>query len=123
VSKRFYVPERGDIIHVNLGSTAGREFDGPHYALVVSKAEFNRATSLCIVLPTTSKQHPELEPLAIRLPDVPELKKEGWVLIHHVRSIDYRERSAVFAAKLRLDDSNQAQFMNEVIDRLFGIVD
>jgi mRNA-degrading endonuclease toxin of MazEF toxin-antitoxin module len=123
VSKRAYVPERGDVIHLNLSGTAGRVFDGPHFSLVISKIEFQRATGLCIILPTTSKHHPELGALIEKLPRLPGLNKDGWVLIHHVRAIDFRERSIEFATKLELDNPNQEQFLNDIIDRLFGIVD
>jgi mRNA interferase MazF len=123
VSKRSYVPERGDIIHFNLGSTAGNEFDGPHYSLVISKFEFQRATGLCIIVPTTSKHHPELGKLILKLPRLPGLNKDGWVLLHHVRSIDFRERSVQRAASLDANDADHGRFMNQIIDRLFGIVD
>lgn len=125
MSKRAYVPDRGDVVHINLGGTGGtREMDGPHFALVISKAEFNRRTGLCVVLPTTSRNHPELGALAVKLPPLPGLSREGWVHVHHVRSIDYRERSAEMAAILDLDDDGAHRpFMDDLIDRLFSIVD
>lgn len=125
MSKRTYVPERGHVVHVNLGGTGGtREMDGPHYALVISRGEFNRKTGLCVVLPATSKDHPELGPLAVKLPPLRGLQREGWVHIHHVRSIDYRERSASAAATLDLDgDSGHRHFMDDLVDRLFAVLD
>lgn len=125
MSKRTYVPARGDVIHVNLGGTGGtREMDGPHYALVISKLEFNRNTGLCIVLPSTSKSHPELGALAVELPPLEGLSKTGWVHLHHVRSIDYRERGAARAATLNADTSAAHRaFMDDLIDRLFSVVD
>jgi mRNA-degrading endonuclease toxin of MazEF toxin-antitoxin module len=113
------------VIHVNLGGTGGtREMDGPHFALVVSSPEFNRRTGLCVVLPTTSKPHPELGALAVRLPELRGMKREGWVHIHHVRSIDYRERAAAAAAALDVDtNAEHLQFMNDVVDRLFSIIE
>lgn len=124
MSKTTYIPERGDVIHVNLGGTGGsREFDGPHYALVLSQIGFNRRLGLCIVLPTTSRDHPELGPLAVKLPMLNGLKKEGWVHIHHVRSIDFRDRSAVLQARLNDKDSAHRDFMNDLVDRLFSIVE
>lgn len=123
MSKRAYVPERGDIVHINLGNTGGtREMDGPHYSLVISHVEFNRRTGLCLVLPTTSKDHPELGELAVKLPSLPGLKKEGWVHVHHVRSIDFRERSAALQAKLTLSTPEHRVFLDDLIDRLFSTV-
>ena len=123
VSKRTYVPERGHLIHINIGATAGREFDGPHYALVISKTEFQSKTGLCVVVPTTSRHHPELGVLAAKLPQVKGLHREGWALIHHVRSLDFRERSATFAAQLDLKREDHRHFINDVVDRLFTTVD
>jgi len=123
LSKRTYVPERGDVIHVNLGGTAGREFDGPHFALVISHGEFQRKTGLCVVLPTTSKNHPELAALAVKLPPLAGLNPDGWVLIHRVRTVDFRERGAERAAQLQPDDPRHQQYLGDLIDRLFGIVD
>jgi mRNA-degrading endonuclease toxin of MazEF toxin-antitoxin module len=108
---------------MNFGSTAGREFDGPHYALVISHGEFQRATGLCVVLPTTSKHHPELGALAVKLPPLDGLTKEGWALIHHVRSIDFRERAATLAAQIDLQNPELRQFVDELVDRLFSTVD
>jgi mRNA-degrading endonuclease toxin of MazEF toxin-antitoxin module len=64
--------------------------DGPHYLLVISDVAFQKQTGLCIILPTTSKPHPELGDLAVKLPALEGLRREGWVHLHHVRSIDFR---------------------------------
>jgi mRNA interferase MazF len=124
LSKKTYIPVRGDVVHLNLGNTGGsREFDGPHYALVISKAEFNKQTGLCVVLPTTSKNHPELGALAVKLPELKGLLKDGWVLLHQVRSVDFRERSTLFAAQLDAGNIEHQRFIDDIVDRLFSIVD
>ena len=46
--------KRGDIYLVSLDPTAGREQRGARPVLVVSPAEFNKATKLPVVLPITS---------------------------------------------------------------------
>ena len=123
MSKRAYIPDRGDIIRLNLGGTAGREFDGPHFALVISNIEFQRRTGLCIILPTTSKERSELGELTSKLPTIENLKRDGWVLLHHVRSIDFRERAASFAGRLTLGDKDHREFIDDLVDRLFSIVE
>ncbi len=45
---------RGDIYHVSLDPTEGREQQGFRPVLVVSPAAFNRATKLPVVLPITN---------------------------------------------------------------------
>jgi mRNA-degrading endonuclease toxin of MazEF toxin-antitoxin module len=58
VSKHAYHPARGDVIHVNFAPSAGHEFTGPHYGLVISSRAFSRNTGLCIVLPLTNHEIP-----------------------------------------------------------------
>ena len=45
--------ERGDIYHVDLNPTKGREQTGQRFVLIVSPAAFNRITRLPIVCPVT----------------------------------------------------------------------
>jgi len=59
----------------------------------------------------------------VKLPSVQGLHKEGWVLIHHVRSIDFRERSATFAAQLDLQRADHRYFIDDLVDRLFSVLD
>src|SRR5690242_5504052 len=114
LSKRAYHPDRGDVIHINFAPSAGREFTGPHYGLVISTARFAKATGLCIVLPTTTKYHHEqrLEStqLMVKLPPVQGLHADGWVYTHQIKTIDYRERGASFIG--RVDDD----FLIDVMD-------
>lgn len=46
--------KRGDIYTVTLDPTQGREQQGHRPVLIVSPAEFNKATKLPVVLPITS---------------------------------------------------------------------
>ena len=115
MSKRTYHPERGDIVHVNFAPSAGREFTGLHYGLVISPARFNRQTGLAICLPTTTKFHDTS--LQLELPAMPELKQRGWVWIHQIKTLDYRERSASFVCKL------PSNFVVEVMERTRVLID
>lgn len=121
MSKRTYHPARGDIAHLNFAPSSGREFTGPHYALVISTVAFSRATGLCIVLPATTKHHADLRlhetPLMMQLPELPELKQTGWVYTNQIRTIDFRERGASFVAKV--DDA----FLLEAMDRARAFID
>jgi mRNA-degrading endonuclease toxin of MazEF toxin-antitoxin module len=121
VSRQAYHPDRGEIIHLNLSPAAGHELAGPHFALVLSTVKFSRATGFCIVLPGTSKFHAEqrfrTSPLMVRIPDMPELPKEGWLYTHQIKAVDYRERDASFIAKV--DDD----FLIEMMDRVRALID
>lgn len=121
MSKRTYHPERGDIIHVNFAPSAGREFTGPHYGLVISSISFSHSTGLCIVLPATTKYHPDLRlhdaQLMVPLPLIAELATPGWLYSHQIKTIDYRERGASFVAKV--DDD----FLIDIMERVRSFID
>ncbi len=51
------------------------------------------------------------------MPELPHLKKDGWLYIHQIKSIDYRKCSASFAA--RVDDG----FLIEIMDRVRALID
>ena len=53
----------------------------------------------------------------VRLPDLPELQKEGWLYTHQVKSIDYRERNAEYVAKV--DD----EFLIDMMERVRAFID
>jgi mRNA interferase MazF len=115
VSKQTYHPQRGDILHINFAPSAGREFTGPHYGLVISPARFNRQTGLAICLPTTTKYHDHN--LQVKLPAMPQLQQRGWVWVHQIKTLDYRERNASFVCKLPDD------FVFEVMERTRLLID
>jgi mRNA-degrading endonuclease toxin of MazEF toxin-antitoxin module len=115
VSKRTYHPERGDIVHLNFAPSAGREFTGPHYGLVISAGRFNRQTGLIICLPTTTRHHDNN--LQVELPAAPALRQQGWVWVHQVKTLDYRERGAVFVCKM------PREFVSKVLERTRILLD
>lgn len=122
MSKLTYHPERGDIIHLNLSPSAGHELTGPHFALVISTARFSRATGFAIVVPGTTKFHPEQrlagQQLMVKLPPVRNLSRDGWLYPHQVKSLDYRDRGVSFVAKLEDDD-----FLIDIMDRVRAFID
>ena len=121
MSKKTYHPERGDVIHVNFAPSAGREFTGPHYAVVISTARFARATGCCIVLPATTKYHPEQRfvdmQLMVQMPELPGLSRTGWIYVYQIKTIDYRERDASLVARVEDD------FLIDVMDRARAFID
>lgn len=103
MSHRAEYPDSGDIIHINLAPSAGREMTGPHYALVLSSAEYAKVTGTVLVVPITSRVRGwDFEvPLTPGL--LPPKKGLGEVssVIHldAVRQLDFRERGATVVAK------------------------
>src|SRR4051795_9706586 len=84
-----YVPELGDVLHLNWDPSTGHEMKGRHYGLVLSATPFNVATGLVVVSPITSKRgklsHFEYEVKAGRV--------SGVAILSEVRSLDYQTRS------------------------------
>jgi mRNA-degrading endonuclease toxin of MazEF toxin-antitoxin module len=122
LSKQAYHPDRGDIIHLNLSPSAGHELTGPHFALVISTTRFSKATGFCIAVPGTTKYHADQrlagQQLMVKLPNIPQLAREGWLYPHQVKSLDYRERDVVFVAALNDDD-----FLIDIMDRVRAFID
>lgn len=50
-----YIPDRGDIMWINLDPQLGHEQAGRRPALVISLLEYNKATKLCLAMPITSQ--------------------------------------------------------------------
>jgi mRNA-degrading endonuclease toxin of MazEF toxin-antitoxin module len=124
VSKQAYFPARGDIMHVNLSPAAGKEFALRHYALVISTLAFSKATGLCIALPMTTKFHADQRlhqtALMMQVPKLQGLNEQGWVYIHQIKTLDYRQREAEY--KTKIDDDN-LDFLIEVMERVRALID
>ena len=84
-----WVPERGDVVWITMGTT-GHEQAGRRPALVVSPAVYNGKVGLAIMCPITSrvKGYPFEEPVPDGLPI------SGVVLSDQVKSLDWRARGA-----------------------------
>ena len=87
--KARYVPEQGDIVFLDFSPTSGHEQTGTRPAVVISKAAFNKASGMALVVPVTSKikGYPFEVPLGMR-------KVAGAALADQIRSVDYQARNA-----------------------------
>jgi len=90
---RRTIPERGDIVHVSLDPTLGKEQQGSRYALVLSPAAFNQL-GLALVCPITqgggfAREHG----FAVSMMST-GTQTQGVVLCNQVRMISYKERGA-----------------------------
>jgi len=89
---------------------------------VISTVHFSKATGFSIVVPGTTKYHPEQklagQQLMVKLPPISQLKQEGWLYPHQVKSLDYRHRDIAFVARLDNDD-----FLIDVMERVRALVD
>ncbi len=96
VSRRGYVPERGDAIRITLNPQAGHEQSGRRPALVVSPAAYNSKVGLALLCPITSQV--KGYPFEALIPA--RLKVSGAVLSDQVKSLDWRARRAELIDRL-----------------------
>lgn len=100
---RTAFPDSGDIIHINLAPSAGREMTGPHYALVLSSKEYAKVTGTVVVCPITSHVRGWDFEVGIPAGILPPKQGVGEVesVVHSdaVRQLDFRERGASIVAK------------------------
>ena len=87
-----YIPNRGDIVWLDFDPRTGREQAGHRPAIVISSKEFNALSSLVFVCPITSK----VKGFSFEVTLTEEMKTKGVVLIHHLRSVDWKIRKIKF---------------------------
>lgn len=87
-----YVPNRGDIVWLDFDPRTGREQAGHRPAIIVSPKEFNALSSLVFVCPITSK----VKGFSFEVALTEKMQTEGVVLIHHLRSVDWKTRKIKF---------------------------
>ncbi|MFD1363142.1 type II toxin-antitoxin system PemK/MazF family toxin [Lentibacillus salinarum] len=89
------VPERGDLVYINLDPQAGHEQSGKRPCIVLSPEKFNRLTKFTVICPITSKQ--KGYPFEVQLPD--NLAVHGVILTDQVKSVDKTARNLKIVGK------------------------
>jgi mRNA interferase MazF len=89
-----YIPERGDVVWIDLDPTKGHEQKGRRPALVVSSAEYNAPSCLVLVVPITSQS--KGYPFEIKI-NTKQVK--GVILADQLKSLDWSVRGVTFAVK------------------------
>jgi mRNA interferase MazF len=112
VSKRKYVPRRGDVIRLDFNPQAGHEQAGRRPALVLSPTEYNRAVGLVVVCPITNavKGYPWEVPIPTNA------HVTGVVLADQVKSVAWRERRADFLC------TPVGDLLGEVVERTIALL-
>jgi mRNA interferase MazF len=98
-----YVPDQGDICWITLNPQSGHEQKGRRPALVVSNREYNKITGLSMCCPITNTDNEF--PLHIKISG---RTTTGFVMIEHLKSLDYTARQAEFIEKLDEDMLTEA---------------
>jgi mRNA interferase ChpB len=113
---RLGVPNRGDVLHVDSEPTKGREQKGQRYVLVLTPASINRF-GLAMVCPITqggefAREHG----FAVSLVGA-GIRTQGVVLCHQSRTIDFKDRAAVWVESL------PEEIVDEVLARVRTLLD
>lgn len=92
---KTYIPDRGDIVWVDLSPIKGHEQGGYRTALILSKDIFNEPRRLMIICPITSKE--KKHPFNVLLENQ---KTKGFVISDQIRTIDWPDRRIKFIEKV-----------------------
>lgn len=96
VSRRAYIPERGDVAWIDLNPQSGHEQSGRRPAAVLSPRSYNGKVGLAIVCPITTRI--KGYPFEVVLPE--GLPIAGAILSDQVKSLDWRARNAELICRL-----------------------
>ena len=92
MSRKSWVPDRGDIIWIDFNPQSGREMRDMHSMLVLSPMKFNERTGIVIGLPMTTAEYNSTNPFAIQFKG--KRNRVSYVLAHQPKSFDWRQRGA-----------------------------
>jgi len=83
-----YIPQRGDVVWINLNPQASHEQAGRRPAVVLSPAAYNGKTGLALFCPITNQEkgYPFEVPIPVGLP------VSGVILADQVKSLDWKIR-------------------------------
>jgi mRNA interferase MazF len=100
-----YVPDRGDVVWIDLNPVAGHEQAGRRPAVVLSPRRYNSRTDLMLICPITRQVKGYI--FEVSLPE--NLAVQGAVLADQVRSVDWRLRRVEFITRLPADVTEAVQ--------------
>ena len=91
-----YVPNRGEIVHLEFDPASGREMKGPHFGLVLSAKLFN-SQGLAMVCPISqgAAASQRTYGTVVTLMGI-GIDTQGAVHCHQLKALDWRERKAKF---------------------------
>lgn len=110
---KTYVPDRGEVIWINLDPQAGREQAGHRTCLVLSPALYNGKTGLAVLCPITN----QVKGFPFEVPLPTGLATTGVVLADHIKSLDWRARKARFRERI------PAYVVQEVLDTTMTLLE
>lgn len=111
-----YVPNRGDIVHLQFDPASGQEMKGEHFGLVVSHKEFN-SRGLAMVCPVSQGEAAAARThgTVVTLMGL-GLDTQGAVHCHQLKSLDWKIRKVKFKEKV------PAAIVDDVVARIEVII-
>lgn len=91
--------ERGDIWHVDLNPTRGREQANPRYVLILTPKSFNQLGTPIVAPITIGGDFAREKGFAVSLSGA-GTNTTGVILCHQIRALDLKSRGAKFSEKV-----------------------
>jgi mRNA interferase ChpB len=111
-----YVPNRGDIVHLQFDPSSGQEMKGPHFGLVLSSKVFNHQ-GLAMICPISQGAAAAARTYGTVVTLVGAgTDTLGAVHCHQLKSLDWRAR------KVRLKQTVPQHVLDEALARLEAIL-
>ena len=110
--EKEYIPQRGDLIWIDMQPQAGHEQSGRRPAIVLSPENYNDKVGLALLCPITNQV--KGYPFEVILPD--GLKVTGVILSDQLKCLDWKIRKATFI------DSVPAHTIEEVLKKVITLL-
>jgi mRNA interferase ChpB len=110
-----YLPNRGDIVHLDFSPTSGRDMKGPHFGLVLSSKVFNQQ-GLAMICPISQGAAAARTYGTVVTLTGTGTDTQGAVHCHQLKSLDWR------AQNVRLKEAVPQHIVDEVLARLEAIL-
>ncbi|MCB5184227.1 type II toxin-antitoxin system PemK/MazF family toxin [Methylobacillus gramineus] len=111
-----YIPDRGDIVHLEFDPAAGSEMKGPHFGFIVSQKAFNKL-GLAVICPISQGAAASARTYGTVVTLMGSgIDTQGAIHCHQIKSLDWRIRKA------KLKESVPDFLLDEVLARLEAII-
>lgn len=108
-----FIPDRGDVVWINLDPQAGHEQAGVRPVLVLSPAAYNGRVGLMVCCPITTQS--KGYPFEVLIKN--NLKVSGVILADQVKSLDWKARGAKKKGRISEDE------LSETLNKLKAVID
>lgn len=111
-----YLPNRGDIVHLDFDPSSGREKKGPHFGLVLSSKVFNQQ-GLAMICPISQGAAAAARTYGTVVALIGAgTDTQGAVHCHQLKSLDWRARN------VRLKEAVPQYIVDEALARIEAIL-